>query len=164
VHVRDLKNGSSTDVCSKHRTDGLRESAIITVEPKSLTFIHTIRKAGGPGESEMGAFPMLYGMHGLPAIAMLQPEVFLNVQMLPGLPGGLFGEPFHGLMVLPRIDSEEMARRMADAKKQLEKIRPQMDKQMKLFKSPEMQKQMEDLKQKLDQLKDQKPDGNAKPE
>ena len=28
VHTRDLKNGSSTDICMKHRSDGLRESAI----------------------------------------------------------------------------------------------------------------------------------------
>ena len=53
VHTRDLKNGESTDICSKHRTDGLIEQAIITVEPKELTFIHTIRRPGS-GEKRGG--------------------------------------------------------------------------------------------------------------
>ena len=44
VRTRDLKSGGSTDVCNKRRTDGLRESAIITVEPKELTFIHRIER------------------------------------------------------------------------------------------------------------------------
>ena len=47
VHTRSLKSGESTDICSKHRTDGLVEQAIITVAPKELTFIHTIRRGGG---------------------------------------------------------------------------------------------------------------------
>jgi hypothetical protein len=51
VHTRSLKTGDSTDVCNKRRSDDLVESAIITVEPKELTFIHTIRKRGA-GESE----------------------------------------------------------------------------------------------------------------
>jgi hypothetical protein len=46
-----LNTGDSTDVCNKRRSDDLVESAIITVEPKELTFIHTIRKRGA-GESE----------------------------------------------------------------------------------------------------------------
>jgi hypothetical protein len=51
VHMRDTKRGESTDVCNRSRTDGLVETAIITVEPKELTFIHTIKQpgAGGPG-------------------------------------------------------------------------------------------------------------------
>lgn len=44
VRTRDLKSGGSTDVCSKRRTDGLRESAVITVEPKELTFIHRVER------------------------------------------------------------------------------------------------------------------------
>lgn len=60
VHTQDLKHGESTDICNKHRTDGLVEQAIITVEPKELTFIHTIKhegsridmhREGGAGES-----------------------------------------------------------------------------------------------------------------
>ncbi len=50
VHTQDLKHGESTDICSKHRTDGLMEQAIITVEPKELTFIHTIKREGGNSE------------------------------------------------------------------------------------------------------------------
>ena len=49
VHIREMKTGESTDVCNKQRDDGMREEAVITVEPKSLTFIHTIRKAGATG-------------------------------------------------------------------------------------------------------------------
>ena len=128
VHTRDLKNGSSTDICSKRRTDGMKESAIITVEPRSLTFIHTIRKAGGPGESEMGAFPMMMGMPGLPAIAMMDPEMMVNLQMmLHGLPGvGMMPGELGMLKVMPRIDSEQM-------RKQFETIRPQFELQMKRF-------------------------------
>ncbi|HTV09888.1 MAG TPA: hypothetical protein VMD97_12670 [Candidatus Aquilonibacter sp.] len=88
VHIRDLKNGSGTDVCNKHRTDGLRESAIIEVSPKSLTFIHTIKRPGGPGDSELGFFPMLPGMSGLPALAMMDPDAVADMEI------GLHGRPF----------------------------------------------------------------------
>ena len=75
VHIREMKNGESTDVCRKHRTDGLREEAIITVEPKSLTFIHTIRKEGAGPHSEMSGLPLVIGDgHSLPLIANLMPE------------------------------------------------------------------------------------------
>ena len=87
VHVRDLKNGTGSDVCGKRRTDGMKETAIIEVEPKQLTFIHTIRRAGGPGTSEMGFFPMLPGLSGLPALAMMDPEAFADMQIgLHGMP------------------------------------------------------------------------------
>jgi hypothetical protein len=43
VRTRDLKTGSSSDICNRTRTDGLFESAIMTVDPKQLTFIHTIK-------------------------------------------------------------------------------------------------------------------------
>lgn len=49
VHTRDLKNGNSTDVCNRRRAPDMVENAIITASPKSLTFIHTIRKANGQG-------------------------------------------------------------------------------------------------------------------
>ncbi len=65
IHTRDLKNGESTDVCSKRRADGLAETAIITVEPKELTFIHTIRKKG-EGESELSGMPFPMMMMGMP--------------------------------------------------------------------------------------------------
>ena len=87
VHIRDLKNGTGSDVCGKRRTDGMKETAIIEVEPKQLTFIHTIRRAGGPGTSEMGFFPMLPGLSGLPALAMMDPEAFADMQIgLHGMP------------------------------------------------------------------------------
>lgn len=81
VHVRDLKNGSGSDVCNKHRTDGMRETAIIEVEPKQLTFIHTIRKSGGPGSSELGFFPMLPGLGPMTMMAMTNPEALADIQI-----------------------------------------------------------------------------------
>ena len=104
VHVRDLKNGSGTDVCGKRRTDGMRETAIIEVEAKSLTFIHTISKGSGPGSSELGYFPMLPGLSGLPALAMMDPEAFADMQI------GLHGMP---MMIGPGVhvftfDSKDM--------------------------------------------------------
>ncbi len=80
VHVRDLKNGSGSDVCNKHRTDGMKETAIIEVSPKSLTFIHTIRKNGSPGSSELGFFPMLPGIGPMTMIAMTNPEALAEMQ------------------------------------------------------------------------------------
>ena len=71
VHTQDLKHGESTDICSKHRSDGLLEQAIITVEPKELTFIHTIKRGagnsehGGPGAGESMLFaPEIPGLSG----------------------------------------------------------------------------------------------------
>ncbi len=54
VHTRSLKTGNSTDVCNKTRTDGLVETAIVTVEAKQLTFIHTITEKGAWGGSYHG--------------------------------------------------------------------------------------------------------------
>ena len=84
VHTRDLKTGESTDICNRRRTDGMKESAIITVEPKELTFIHTIRK-GGPGESSLGPESVweLGLPNGLPLaamMAMIRPEVSAEMQ------------------------------------------------------------------------------------
>jgi hypothetical protein len=63
VHTRSLKTGESTDVCNKRRSDDLTETAIITVEPKSLTFIHTIRKkyAGESGVEGLTISPGVFG-------------------------------------------------------------------------------------------------------
>jgi len=157
VHIRDLKNGSSTDVCSKHRTDGMRENAIITVEPKSLTFIHTIRKTGGP-ESEMGVFPMMYRLPGLPAIAMMNPQAMINLQMaLHGLPGEMapLGNP-DVFKVIPRIDSEKIVRNMQEFQKQMNS--PEMQQKMKDFQlkfkdfenSPEMKQKRDELMKQFD--------------
>ncbi|MDE1163664.1 MAG: hypothetical protein PW792_17195 [Acidobacteriaceae bacterium] len=65
VHTRNLKTGESTDVCSKTRTDGYSEQAIISVEKKELTFIHRVSRvgAGGGGESSLlgGTDGVFYG-------------------------------------------------------------------------------------------------------
>ncbi len=54
VHIRDNKKGESVDVCNKRRTDELTEQATITVDAKSLTFIHTIGRGGNwRGSSEV---------------------------------------------------------------------------------------------------------------
>ena len=83
VHVRDLKHGDSTDVCNRRHSDGLVETAIITVAPKSLTFIHTIRKPGDdqsfdrlPALSGFGLHVGPYGgadMLGTAQLAMIGP-------------------------------------------------------------------------------------------
>lgn len=105
VHIRDLKNGTGSDVCGKRRTDGMKETAIIEVEQKQLTFIHTIRREGGPGTSEMGFFPMLPGLSGLPALAMMDPEAFADMQI------GLHGMPMimgSGMPFVYSFDSRDM--------------------------------------------------------
>jgi hypothetical protein len=149
VHVRDLKNGSGSDVCGKRRTDGMRETAIIEVEPKQLTFIHTIRRAGGPGSSEVGFFPMLPGLSGLPALAMMDPEVFADMQI------GLHGMPFvyatPGMHVFT-FDSKDMNLKMGEMDKQLKelKIHPPMDPEQ----MEKLNKQMKDFNKDFYKNKD----------
>jgi hypothetical protein len=77
VHTRSLKTGDSTDVCQKTRTDGLVESAIMTVSAKQLTFIHTIREKGASGGSWGGAWSQSWSgrngqssVEGMPLSAM----------------------------------------------------------------------------------------------
>ena len=124
VHIRDLKNGSGSDVCGKRRTDGMKETAIIQVEPKQLTFIHTIRKEGPGGSSELGYFPMLPGLHGLPAIAMMDPEAYAEMQIgLHGMPFVLAGPEMRAFSFSYSLDNKE---KMDDLNKQLKdlKVRP----------------------------------------
>jgi hypothetical protein len=143
VHIRDLKNGTGSDVCGKRRTDGMKETAIIEVEPKQLTFIHTIRRSGGPGSSEVGYFPMLPGLSGLPALAMMDPEAFADMQVgLAGMQVGLAGMPFvystpgAHVYTLDSGQMNELNKNMKNLKvhpfdqKQME----EMNKQMKNFK------------------------------
>lgn len=80
VHTRDLKTGESTDICNKRRSDGLAETAIITVEPKELTFIHTIRRKGD-SESDVSGLPLMLSMPGLSSLAMLDPEEFIDMKV-----------------------------------------------------------------------------------
>ena len=90
VHIRELKTGESTDVCSRHRSDDLVETAIITVEPRELTFIHTISRAHS-GSGDLGGVPIALGLGSLQSLAMLDPEAFAEMHMsLHGL-GNLNG-------------------------------------------------------------------------
>jgi hypothetical protein len=136
VHVRDLKTGEGQDICTRRRTDGLKESAIISVEPKELTFIHTIRRGEGPGSSELSDLPLMPGlmMGGVPLIAMMDPDAFVNLQMAKM---GLRGLPMY-LNVRPDIRiNPDIRLRMNELKLQ----------------GPEMQKQMEEMKNKMKDLK-----------
>jgi hypothetical protein len=143
IHTRDLKNGESTDVCSKRRTDDLSETAIISVEPKELTFIHTIRKKG-EGESEVSGlpFPLMMGMPGMNNLAMLDPDAFADLtaarmQMHLGMNGMILnGTPFDFKMNmdmkdLPKIDSKQMKLQIDRAMKESEKAQREMKLQMK---------------------------------
>jgi hypothetical protein len=128
VHVRDLKNGSGTDVCAKRRTDGMKEQAIISVEPKELTFIHRIWKEGGPGSSEMGFFPMIPGLSGLPALAMMDPDAFADMEIgLHGMP--MVVGPMH-MYISPDMSGLKSLKVHPFDEKQME----EMNKQMKDFK------------------------------
>jgi len=133
VHVRDLKNGSGTDVCAKRRTDGMKEQAIISVEPKELTFIHRIWKEGGPGSSEVGFFPMVPGLSGLPALAMMDPEAIADMEI------GLHGMP---MMLGPGMqmfmfNSRDMNEQMNEVNRQLKdlKVRPFTQEQLEKLKT-----------------------------
>jgi hypothetical protein len=127
VHQRDLKTGESTDICARHRTDGLKETAIISIEPKELSFIHIIRRAGNGPQGEVNMIPM-DALGGLPILANLDPEMLaLKVRM-------------NGLNApnMPVLD-------------QLDAVRGNM----KDYTGPEVQKQMEAAKKQLDELQKQ---------
>jgi len=148
VHVRDLKNGSGTDVCAKRRTDGMKEQAIISVEPKELTFIHRIWKEGAPGSSELGFFPMLPGLHGLPALAMMDPEAFADMQI------GLHGMPFvyamPGMRYNYQIRTFSSDSMTPEMKMKMDELK---DKMKELKEHPPVdEKQMEDLQQQMKDL------------
>lgn len=136
VHTRDMKRGESTDICSKRRTDGLVERAIITVEPKELTFIHTIRKGGG--QSELGELPMMMGLPFDSSLAMLDPQQFIDMKMaMTGINGidmgSLRAQMATSMKNAPKIDSAEMQEKINEAMKQLKeaqknlKLEPKSD-------------------------------------
>lgn len=77
VHTRDLKNGTSTDICSRRRAPDLIERAIITAEPKQLTFVHNIRKTDGEGGrlDDQGLELFLPGVPSALAMAGESPEL-----------------------------------------------------------------------------------------
>jgi len=142
VHVRELKTGESTDVCSKRRTDGLKETAIITVAPKELTFIHTIRRAGTGGMSVLGELPYMPGMGSLPMLAAIDPVAMVKMQI--------------AMRNLQTIELPKMKMQMDEAGKQLQLEMPKMQEQMKEFQKqlhPLDQKQMENLQKELKNLK-----------
>lgn len=145
VHVRDLKTGEGQDVCSKHRTDGMKEEAIIEVEPRELTLIHRIWKPGGPGSSELGFFPMMPGLGPMATIAMMDPEMLADMQ---------FG--MHGLMLNVRPDVvlklDQLHVRPMD-EKQLKDLNEKLKNlKVKPFDEEQMQKlndQMKDMQKKF---------------
>jgi hypothetical protein len=108
VHTRSLKTGESTDICNKQRNDGLAESAIITVEPKELTFIHTIRKKG-EGESEVGAMPLLM-LDGKPMMAMMDANMAMMTAKLKSMDGmKMDGVPHEFVLDIPEgSESKEL--------------------------------------------------------
>ena len=90
VHVRELKTGQSTDVCNRRRADGMVETAIITVEPKELTFIHTIRRPRDKGVGnnsllEMPAVGAALGPEMAARMAAIGPEVQARMQAMEPL-------------------------------------------------------------------------------
>lgn len=154
VHTRDLKNGGGTDVCGKRRTDGLKETAIITVEPKQLTFIHTIRKEGGPGSSELGYFPMLPGLGPMTLMAMTNPEALADMHIGPeGFP--MMIGPDVRLFVRPDIDID-MKFNTPEFKEKMNELNKKM-KDLKLN-PPIDEKQMEEMDKDLKSLKPDAPE------
>lgn len=129
VHTRSLKSGESTDVCNRRRTDDLVETAIITVEPKELTFIHTIRKRG-TGEGAGGdALLMVPGLGVLPQMAMLnvQPQIDMALGAINSMDlRGMQAEMAAKAQSMKALNSAEMQRRMADARKLMEESRRKM--------------------------------------
>lgn len=125
VHTRDLKTGESTDVCRKRRTDDLSETAIITVEPKELTFIHTIRKGGG-GESYLSGLPMVLSAPGA-SLAMIDPQAFVDMHIAMARMktidmGSLQAQITAAMKNVPKIDGAEMQK----LDEQMQKLDEQM--------------------------------------
>jgi hypothetical protein len=90
VHTRDLRSGSSTDVCDKPRADGLKESAIISISPRSLTFIHTIRKPEPGDQSSLDSLGTTFILRG-PDLAMLDGRM-AEIQARTRALSGTFGD------------------------------------------------------------------------
>ena len=135
VHTRDLKNGGSTDVCNKARTDGIRETAIVTVEPRSLTFIHTIRRAPAPGQSDLGEGPMFSSLSGFPAFAMINPGMFLELRKGMREFQQFDLDSLHkNLDELRGHEFELKELRDPELRQRLDKMRKQMDESMREFK------------------------------
>jgi len=140
VHSRDLKHNESTDICNKRRTDDIEEKAIISVEPKELTFIHTIRKRN-PGED--GGYGELMSFPGSYSLAMLNPELMELKMHLPGmhLPDlsdmnlnvNVDRNEINAIKAMPKIkiDNVKIESDMKEADKQLKEAQKQFDKLQK---------------------------------
>ena len=136
VHSRDLKHNESTDICNKRRTDDIEEKAIISVEPKELTFIHTIRKRN-PGED--GGEGAYMGYPGSYSLAMLNPELMTLKMHLPELKMHLPDmadmnvnvnvdmDEVNAIKTMPKIkiDKLELDKQMKEAQKQFDKLQKQ---------------------------------------
>jgi hypothetical protein len=140
IRQRSLKTGESTDVCNKRRADDLFESAIITVEPKSLTFIHTISHhssmIGMPGMGEMG---MGVNFGPLSSLAMLDPEM-LELRMQLNSLKAFRLSPTVPLMLnrrdMPQLDSDAIEKAIEKAK-EAHKDWEKSGKNFKEFTSPD---------------------------
>jgi hypothetical protein len=119
VHQRSLKTGESTDICNKQRNDGLSEQAIITVEPKGLTFIHIIRKKNDDG-SEVGEMPLVMGLHGTSSMAMMDPEGMANMAILKAQLGTMGSTFAPGTMLLD-IPNDAESKSLLDSAQKLKK-------------------------------------------
>lgn len=131
VHTRSLKTGESTDICNKHRTDDMTETAIITVEPKELTFIHTIRKRR-PGESGDGeGMTVLPSLNGLPMMAMLSPGIDARIDAAMATLDSLDVNAIQArvqaeMKANGALNSAEMKKRMAEAQRSLQDAQRRM--------------------------------------
>ena len=132
VHTRDLKNHESTDICYKRRKDDLEEKAIITVGPKELTFIHTIRKGNSGEQGEMGGFMPWLSLNGMPQMAMIDPDL-LALQIRAQMPdmAVIQSSVDAAMKSLPtlKIDSAGLEKQLREVEKQMKNM-PQL--QLKL--------------------------------
>ena len=121
VHSRDLKHNESTDICNKRRTDDIEEKAIISVEPKELTFIHTIRKRN-PGED--GGYGELMSFPGAYSLAMLDPDMMVLRMHLPDM-ADVQVKVDAAIAAMPKIkiDKIEIDKQIQKAQKQLKTMK-----------------------------------------
>ena len=126
VRTRDLKRGDSTDVCNRRRSDGLVETAIITVAPKSLTFIHTVRKPGD--DQSYDGLPALSGF-GLHLGSPSGPDALGTAQL--AMIGPLLDSPLAGLGdrwgAINAATGAGIATREAEMAARMAALRPEME-------------------------------------
>lgn len=163
VHERNLKSGSSTDICQKRRSDGMKESAIITVEPKELTFIHQIKRADGGGSSSIGysplgpvgyystigGYPMLAELNadGIAMMAeqramMAEQAARMKADIHAAMPGFNYEDFQKGF---EKINTPEMQKQFKDMNKSFEK-----------FNSPEMKMHFDEMNRSVEKMKSDK--------